>query len=185
MLKDIKGTILKDARQEGELALKKAEEEVEQELLRARKEGEAKVKRAESEGESIVEGERRERLSWAKLEGKRLTAEAKEDAMNVAFDSLIERVKAYAKTRQYAEKAKAKISSAVKELGEKAIIRVKKGDKKLLLLNGAEVREDAEILGGAIVESRDAKLRIDLSVEETLNAQRDMVRKEIYKRLFK
>lgn len=185
MLKDIKGTILKDARQEGELALKKAEEEVEAELLRARKEGEARVKRAEGEAEATVESERKERLSWAKLEAKRLLAEAKEDAVNAALDSLIERVKSYAKTRQYAEKAKAKISSAVKELGSRAVIRVKKGDKKLLSVNGAEVREDADILGGAIVESTDAKLRIDLSVEEMLNAQRDMIRKEIYRRLFK
>lgn len=185
MLKDIKGTILKDAKLEGELALKKAEEEVEADLLRARKEGEAKVKRIEGEAEATVESERKERLSGAKLEAKRLTAEAKEDAMNAALDSLIERVKSYAKTRQYAEKTRERISSAVKELGGKAVIHVKKGDKKLFPVNGAEVREDAEILGGAIVESRDARLRIDLSVEEMLNAQRDAVRKEIYKWLFK
>ncbi|VVB98244.1 V-type ATP synthase subunit E [uncultured archaeon] len=184
MLKEIKGTILKDAKSDGEAALRKAEDDLEAELAKVKGEGEARVAAAEREAAELVGNERRERLSWAKLEGKRVIAEAKEDAVRNAFDSLIDRVKAYAGTRQYAEKMKAKISSAAREVGGKAVIHVRKGEKAISG-NGAEVRKDADIIGGAIVESKDGKLRIDLSLEALLDAERDTLRKAVYERMFK
>lgn len=185
MLKEIKGTILKDTRKEGEEALRKAEEEVEGQLARVKSEGEEKVSLAEREARAMVESERRERLSWAKLEGRRVLAEAKEDAVREAFDSLISRVKAYCGTRPYAAKMKEIISAAAKEVGGKAVVHVRRKDRKLLAVQGADTRGDADILGGAIVESRDGKLRIDLSMEALLEANRDAVRKEIYSRMFR
>ncbi len=185
MLKEIKGTILKDARTEGESALAKAEEELEAELAKVKAEGEAGIASAEAEAKSLVEGERRERLSWAKLESKRILAEAKEDAVKAAIDSLIERLQSYSGTRQYGERMKPLIAGAVKEVGGKAVIHVRKGDKKLLSVQGADIKEDADIIGGAIVESKDGKLKIDLSVEALLEARRDAVRKDIYGIMFK
>lgn len=183
MLREIKGTILRDARKDGEAALRKAEEDLEAELAKVKADGTALVARAEQDAMRTVENERRERLSWAKLEGKRIIAEAKEDAVKNAFDSLISRLKAYSGTRQYSEKMKPRISSAVKEIGGKAVIRVRRGEKRISA-NGAGVRRDAEIMGGAIVESRDGKLRIDLSLEAMLDANRDTLRKAIYEEMF-
>ncbi len=185
MLKDIKATILKDAKKEGEAALLKAEEELEAELKKVKSAGEEKVALAEAEAKRLAESERRERISWAKLEAKRTVSEAKEDSANVAFDALIERIKRYAGTRPYAEKMREKIASAIREVGGKAVVRVKKGEKKLLSLNGIEVREDADISGGAVVESKDGRMRVDLSMDSMLAAQKDAVRKETYARLFK
>ncbi|MFA5077106.1 MAG: V-type ATP synthase subunit E family protein [Candidatus Micrarchaeia archaeon] len=184
MLQDIKGAILKEAKKEGEGAIQKAEAELEAEFAKVRSEGEAKVKSSEDEARKMVEGERRERLSWAKLEAKRVLSEAREDAVNSAIEGLIGQIKAYAKTRNYAEKLRKSVSSVVSEFGGKAVVHVRKGDKKLLASVGAPVVEDADILGGAIVESKDGRLRIDLSMEELLEANRDAVRKDIYAALF-
>jgi vacuolar-type H+-ATPase subunit E/Vma4 len=183
MLRDIRGVILKDAKAEGEAALRNAEEGLEAELAKVKSEGEARVSAAEKEAAELVENERRERLSWAKLEGKRVISEAKEDAARAAFDALIERAKEYSGTRQYANRMKARLASAASEVGGKPVVHVRKDDKALSA-KGADVRRDADILGGAIVESRDGKLRIDISLEALLEAERDSLRKEIYERMF-
>lgn len=184
MLKDIKGTILKDARKDGETVLHKAEGELEAELAAVKREGEAKVELASQEAKALTENEKRERLSWAKLEGKRVTAEAKEDAVNEVLDALMDKLEAYSGTKQYADKMKSGIAAAVKELGGKAVVHVKKGDRKLVPIPGTDVKEDASIIGGAIVESKDGKLRIDLSLEEAFSMRRDDLRKDLYARMF-
>lgn len=184
MLHEIKSAIIRDAKEEGEAALQKAEAELEAELVKVKSDGEAMVKAAEEEAKRIVENERRERLSWAKLEAKRILAEAKEDAVNSALQSLLELMKDYVGTTQYAQKIKEKISSAVSEMSGKATVHVRKTDKKLFQLPRAVVVGDAEIIGGAIVESKDGKLRIDLSIEALMDANRDAIRKDIYDRLF-
>lgn len=184
MLRGIRGAILKDARAEGEGALQKAEAELEAELARVRSEGEARVAAAEDEARKIVEAERRERLSWAKLEAKRVLADAREDAANEALESIIERMKLYTGSPAYAKLMKAKIADAVKEVGGRAVVHVRRVDRKLLEVPGADMAGDADIIGGAIVESKDGRLRIDLSMEAFLEAKRDFLRKAIYAALF-
>ncbi|MDD5336899.1 MAG: V-type ATP synthase subunit E family protein [Candidatus ainarchaeum sp.] len=184
MLQDIKGAILKEARKEGESALQKAEAELETEFAKIRSEGEAKVKSSEEEARKLVESERRERLSWAKLEAKRVLAEAREDAVNTAIEGLIDEIKAYSRTRDYAAKLRKSVSSVISEFQGKVVVHVRKADKNLISLPDASVSGDADILGGAIVESKDGKLRMDLSMEELLEANRDAVRKDIYAALF-
>lgn len=186
MLNEIKGTILKDARKEGESALHKAEHEFEAEFSKVKGDGEAKIKGAELEAKKVVDTERRERMSGAKLEAKRILAEAKEDAVNAALDSLIDELKSYSGTKAYADKMKSLVSAAVEEVGGKATVYVKKGEKKIFSsIAGADIREGADIIGGAIVESKDGRLKIDLSMEEMLNSRKDSVRKELYGIMFK
>lgn len=185
MLKDIRETILRDSRKEGESSLRKAEASLEAEFAKVKEEGESVVDAAGREGLATTAAEKRERLSWSKLEAKRILTEAREDAVNAAFDDLVEKVKKYASTGKYASKVKPQVAAAAKELGPRAIVRVRKGNKRAFSVEGAEVRDDADIMGGAIVESRNGKFRIDLSIEATLDARRDSMRKEIYKRLFK
>ncbi len=185
MLSEIKKTIVRDARKEGEDSIRRAEEEVEAELARVKAEGEAKVALAEREAHALIEGERRERLSWAKLEAKRTLAEAREDVVNAAMDVLISRMNAYSGTRSYTQRMKAMISLAVREMGGNAVVHVKRAERKSLSVSGATVLGDADIIGGAVVESKDGRLRIDLSLEALLNAHRDEVRKDIYSRLFR
>ncbi|MBU0585991.1 V-type ATP synthase subunit E [Candidatus Micrarchaeota archaeon] len=185
MLKDIKETLLKDAKQSGEVLLKKAESELEAEFTKTKSEGERLVATAEAQAEATVENEKRERQSWAKIEAKRIVMDAKEDAVNAAFENLVDRLEDYTKTKAYSDTMKKKIAAAVSELGTKCVVHVKKGDKKKLSVSGAEMREGANILGGAIVESKNGKFKIDLSLEEMLDANRDELRKEIHARLFK
>lgn len=185
MLKDVRNTILKEAEKEGQIAFCKAEEELESEFVKVKTEGQEKIKFAEQEANGIVENEMRERLSWAKLEAKRIIAEAKEDVVSIAFDALIEKLRSYTTTKPYAVQMKAKILSALGEIGENAIVHVKKEDKTLFSALTREIKPDADIIGGAIVESADSRLKIDISLEEFLNAKRDKIRREFYIRLFK
>ncbi len=184
MLNDIRKTILNDAKIEGEILLHNAENEFEAEFTKIKLNGETKVALAIQEAKTLTENERRERLSWAKLEAKRILADAKEDAIRAMFDVLIEKMKSYTSTKQYADKMKTMITNAIKELGENATVHVKKGEKKLFAIPEASVKEDANIIGGAIVETKDGKLRIDLSFEELFNIQKDVIRKDIYTIMF-
>lgn len=183
MLSDIKENILKNAKAEGEASLRKAESELEADFTKIKSDGEAKVAIALQEAKTLIENEKRERLSWAKLESKRILSDAKEDAVNTVFDTLLEKMNSYTTTQQYVNKMKQMISSAVNELGGSVVVRVKNGEKRFAI-PCAKIVGDADIIGGAIVESKDGKIRINLCLEELLNLQKDALRKEIYKRMF-
>jgi vacuolar-type H+-ATPase subunit E/Vma4 len=46
------------------------------------------------------------------------------------------------------------------------------------------VVDDLEALGGAIVESSDGKVMIDLTLETLFETRRDEIRKQVYEKLF-
>ena len=60
-----------------------------------------------------------------------------------------------------------------------------KGDKSLIpALKGAKVVEDLHGFGGALLESADGKIRMDLTLETLFESRRDEIRKKIYEKLF-
>ena len=144
-------------------------------------------KKAEKEAEKLLAEQRNERLAWARLEAKRVVSEAREDAINSAIDDIFSSLKELKKSREYKNFMSKSISAAVKELGgTRLTVHVGKGDKKLLpkLPKTCRVATDLDALGGAVIETSDGKMKIDLTLETLIELRRDELRKMISDELF-
>ena len=148
-----------------------------------KKEAEQKL-RAEDEVKKVLGEQRNERLAWARLEAKRSQAEAREDAIKAALDELYDMATDIRKSKEYASYLAKTVAAAVDELGGNATVRVLKGEKKLLPKIKVQINEDLEALGGAVVESGDGKMRVDLRLETLFETRADELRREISDEMF-
>ncbi|MEM2909168.1 MAG: V-type ATP synthase subunit E [Candidatus Bilamarchaeaceae archaeon] len=178
-------SLLKEAEQESVKIIESAKWHVEEMVKEERKKEAEMRKKAEEEVKRLLEEQRTERLAWARLEGKRIIADAKEDAIRAAIDTIYESASEIRKTKEYATFLSKSVEEAVQELGGQAKVHVLKGEKKLLQKIKAEVLENLEGLGGALVESADGKTVVDLRLETALELRSDALRREIAALLFK
>jgi V/A-type H+/Na+-transporting ATPase subunit E len=183
MLEEIKDAVIREARKNGEARLHSAEAELEAEFRAIMSSGDKRVADAMAEAGAMVETERRERISSAKLEAKRLANEAREDAVMEALEGIFGIIKDK-KSKEFTARVKKLVAAGLSEFGGNAVVHVRKGEKKLYSIEGAEVAEDAKISGGAILESKDGRMRMDYSFESLFESGRDGMRKQAYLELF-
>lgn len=186
-IEKLTSSLLKDAEDEADGIVKAAEGHV-----RKMKEDErAKItglkKNAEGEVEKVLKEQRNERLAWARLEAKRLVSEAREDAINNAIEDIFASLKELKKSKEYKSFMSNEVSNALKEFkGVKIVVHVVKNDKKLLpkMPKGCKVVADLDALGGAVIETQDGKMKVDLTLETLFELRRDDLRKLISSELF-
>jgi len=185
-IEKLTSSLLKDAQNEAAEIIKAAEGHVKQ--MKADERGKLTTleKQAETEVEKILKEQRNERLAWARLEAKRVVSEAREDAINNAIDAIFSSIGELRKSKEYKAFISKNVSAAVKELGAKLTVHVVKADKNLLpnLPKGCKVLADLDALGGAIIETQDGKMRVDLTLETLMELKRDELRKAISADLF-
>ena len=89
------------------------------------------------------------------------------------------------KSPAYKKFLKDALPAAASDLGGRVTIHVVKGDKSLVpSIKNCKVAEDLSGLGGALVESQDGRIRVDLRLETLVDAKRDEIRSKIAKALF-
>lgn len=180
-------SLLKEADEEAAKIVQAAEWHVKKMKEDERSKRAALKKEAEKEIEKLLSEQKNERLAWARLEAKRITAEAREDAINSAIDDFFSSLKEVKKSKEYKEFLSKNVSAALKELkGMKLKVHVRKEDKKLLpkLPNGCKAVTDLDALGGAVIETQDGKMKVDLTLETLFELKRDELRKMIAAKLF-
>lgn len=181
----LKGSLLSEAKEDAGKIIQAAEAHVARMVEEERSRKEASKKEADKDIERLLEEQRNERIAWARLESKRVLAEAREDAIKGVIGDVFDSLAKARKTPEYKKFLARSIPQAAAELGAGPTVRVCKGDRALVPeIKGAKVVEDLEGLGGAIVESADGKIRIDLTIETMFETSRDEIRKRIHERLF-
>lgn len=186
-LERLTSSLLKDADEEAAKIVQAAEWHIKKMKEEERSKHTALKKEAEKEIEKILSEQKNERLAWARLEAKRINAEAREDAINSAIDAFFSSLKDLKKSKEYKNFLSKNVSAAVKELGGmKLIVRVRKDDKKLLpkLPKNCKVANNLDAFGGAVIETQDGKMKVDLTLETLLELRRDELRKMIDAQLF-
>lgn len=181
----LKGSLISEAREEAEKITGAAREQADgitqaerSKCLAMRKDADASVKR-------LLDDLRGERIAWARLESKRIMAEAKEDAIKGVIDDFFEALEAARKSPEYKKYMAKSLNEAIAELGAGATIHVVKGDKALVASGkGARVVEDLDSVGGLLAESADGKIRMNFTLETLFEGYRDEVRKRVYDLLF-
>ncbi len=183
----ITSSLLKEADEEATKIVQAAEWHVKKMKEDERSKHTALKKEAEKEIEKLLSEQKNERMAWARLEAKRINAEACEDVINNTIDDFFSSLKEVRKSKEYKDFLSKNVSAAVKEFkGMKLRVRVRKEDRKLLpkLPNGCKAVADLDALGGAVIETQDGKMRVDLTLETLFELKRDELRKMIAGKLF-
>ncbi len=184
-IEKLKGSLLSEANEDARKITETAEAHVKSMVEEERSKTAAMRKEAEQEVERLLEEQRNERLAWARLESKRMLAEAREDAIKAVLDDFFDAMGSARKTPEYRKFLTRAIADAAGELGSQVTVRVAKGEKALVpALKNANVVEDLDGLGGAIVEASNGKVMVDLTLETLFETRRDEIRKQIYDKLF-
>jgi len=184
-IEKLKGSLLSEANEDAQKIVQSAEAHVSGMLDEERSRKAAMKKDAEKEVARLLEEQRNERIAWARLESKRVIAEAKEDAIKGVLEDFFDALKGARKTPEYKRFLGKAVLEAVSELGGDVVIHILKGEKPLIpAVKGSKVVEDLDALGGAMVETSDGKIRVDLTLETLFESKRDDVRKSIYEKLF-
>lgn len=184
-IEKLTGSLVSEAQSEAAEIVKTAKWHVDA-MLRSEYEKIGSLKEeAQARVSSRLEEQRNERLAWARLEAKRVIAEAREDAITYNLEGFFGELKGIRKDKPYKTFLKESVAQAVKELGGKVTIRIVKGDLPIISkVAGCKIVADLDALGGGIVESEDGSVRIDFRLETLFDLQRDSLRKEIHGRLF-
>ncbi len=173
------------ARLEGEEKVRKAEEQVREELEKAERAWEKELERRIALVDAKLKEEEREKMSWARLEERRMLAEAREEILNEAMEMFKDQVAKFTERKEYAKWLEKVVEKGLEEMKPlKCVVLVKKGDKKKIKIKGVKVKEGAEILGGAIIGSEDGSVKLDLSLDAFIRQREDEIRRELYKHIF-
>lgn len=186
-IEKLTSSLLKEADDEAAKIVAAAESHVKEMKAKERTKMAGMEKQAEQEVEKVLKDQKNERLAWARLEAKRITAEAREDAINNAIEDIFDSLRDIRKSKEYKDFMLRSIPVAVKELeADKLTLHVLKDDKKLLpkLPKSCKVATDLDALGGAMIETQDGKMRADLTLETLFELRRDELRKKISAELF-
>ncbi len=184
-IEKLKHSLLSEAKEEAQQIVQTGQSHVDG-MLKEEKAKEAAMKdRAEKDVEKSLEEQRNERIAWARLEAKRINAEAREDAIKNVLEEFFNALARSRKSPEYKRFMKDAIPAAAAELGGKVTVHVVKGDKALVPKSRSmKVVEDLDGLGGTLVESADGRIRMDLRLETLVDTRRDEIRKQIAGELF-
>ncbi|MFH1835869.1 MAG: V-type ATP synthase subunit E [Methanobacteriota archaeon] len=157
------------------------EAEADQIIKEAEKQRDKLIREAKVEGKLKSERLMRMEESSSQIKSARMIMEAKEEVVDNAIDLLWDEILKYRNGKDY-EKLMEKLPDGAKgKVGDKPLLYVRKQDKKLF----AEKRvEEADITGGAILESEDGKVRVDYSLDAVFKDRREEIRRNLYKEIF-
>lgn len=181
-IEKLKGSLLSEANSEADKIIKESEGKCEKLLEEERnKFGEMKKFAEEEVGKKLSE-EKRERIAWARLESKRILAEAREDAIKGVIENMFEHLASVRKTPGYKKYIEKAVSAGLSDIGDDSTIHVVKGDKALI--KNGNVIEDLEGLGGVLIESKNGKMLFNMTLETRFDSLRDQIRKRISDEIF-
>lgn len=184
-IEKLKGSLLSEAQEDAQKILDAAHAQAKAILDEERSKTASMKKEAEEDVVRLLDEQKNERLAWARLESKRINAEAGEDAIKNVLEDFFDALKGARKSPQYGKFLAGAVAAATAELGPGATVHVARGDKSLLPpLKDAKVVDDLPGLGGALVESADGKFRMNFTLETLFEARRDEVRKQVHEKLF-
>ena len=183
-IEKLKGSLLSEANRDAQAIKNEATEKSKKMLEEERARLSSQKKEAEAEVERLLVDEKNERVAWARLESKRILAEAREDAIKNVIEDIFNELESVRKTAEYKKFIQKAANESASELGSKITIHVVKGDKALVKVSGAKVIEDLDALGGIIAETADGKVRMDMTLETLFDNRRDEIRKTISDNIF-
>ncbi len=186
-LNDLKKEMRRKAEREAARLISEQKEKDDALLADARKEGRRVVEEAKKEVGLMVENEKNEQIAAARLQAKKIINDAKEDVVERALGQAFEELKKLRNEREYRALLASLIKEGTHEIGKDAVVYVKKNDAKLARGLGLGVKlvdKHIDCAGGALIESRDGRVRMDNTFEARFEEMKESLRKEVFTRIF-
>lgn len=183
-------SLLVEAKKEADGLVKAAEWHLEKMLMEEKAKRAILLKKAEEDAVLLVEEQCKERLAWASLESRRILGEAREDAINAVLEDLYAMLGEVARKAEYKDFLRRTVANALDEMRTcpSLSIRCRKIDTPIVqaVIGNTSVAIDDTLdsTGGFIIESRDGRIRINITLEALFDAKREDLRKLIYQKLF-
>ena len=180
VIEEIEKKILSCAERQKREIIERAEKQRSEKVGEANEEIEREQARLLTKGEQEAKRERNMLISEANLAAKRNLLDAKESLIESVLEKVKAKLEKHTREKGYAKTLEKLAKECREELGDDAAIYVRKEDLKML--KGAEAREMAP---GVIGESKDGGLYLDNTFVMILKRNKEEIRKEIGRELFK
>jgi V/A-type H+-transporting ATPase subunit E len=182
-LDKVANDILENARKEADLRIQEAEKERTKILQETDQKIEKMRKSEEKELQDAIVRMRRQELSSAELEAKKIVLNKRKDILNQTFEEMLKELS----TMDSKEKSALykKILADGKKVIHKPKVFIPKGEADLLAgLRGCESLTETEMGSGLILENEDGSVRLDYRFKTILESIWDRELKSISNTLF-
>lgn len=133
--------------------------------------------RAQDEAKSL-----QSRLSAARLEGKKILAEAKDALVAYELASARKSVLSFVSDKRYPSWLKKSVEAGLNQMGKGAKVRVRKKDLPLLKKWGMDA-EETDCAGGCIVTSPDGRIRVNATLDSVFESRIETLRQRIFEEI--
>lgn|SRR3989344_2630660 len=182
---ELAGELHRNAESEGKKLRAAAEKNAQKAEEEAQQKADELLRSSKKEAHAYAKQESSERLTSAKLAAKKITDEAKDDAVEGSLHQVWNGFKsASLRKGTYPQLLQRLIAEGMKELGtSEAVLYVRDEDRQLVSGNRV-AKLPAQYSGGVILESSNGKIRVNKTLEEIFSQQKSSLRKKIYDKLF-
>ncbi|MDO8633734.1 MAG: V-type ATP synthase subunit E [archaeon] len=184
-LEQLSRQLLSDAKKEANAVILRAEKEKERILSEAEEEKKQVLAQARKKAQELSERQKMEIISAASIRAKQIIDGEKNAAVEKALVVVFGEMCLAGNSRQYEKLLKKLAEEGQKELGKDSIIIVNEKDHAAAKKLFASVsKESAPISGGAIVSTRDGRIRVDNSFEAIFEQNKDALKRDVFLELF-
>lgn len=144
----------------------------------------------EKQIEKETEKEKLQILSKARIEGKKLVVDKKDEIVEDAVKSVLERAKDFTETEQYGEMLLQDIKSALMEMMDSTTINMyitekdsnRYNDKIKEIFNSRDLKItcDDSLIGGFVLIDTEKNIKIDMSFTDRVNSSRNLIGERLF-----
>lgn len=182
-IEELRKEIASSAEKEARAISKKKEEDCSVIISSAQEEAKRILSNAREEAKMLAESQMTE-IAGAKLEGRKIIAEAREAVVSQAMQKAMKELNSFTKTKEYPKLLEKLARKGMKEAGEGCLLRGRKSDSSLLSRIG-KAGEPIQSIGGVLILSKDGKIRVDSTFEALLEEHDYELKKLAYEELQK
>ena len=184
-LEQLSKQLLMDAKKEANTVISAAEKEKEKIISDAEEKKRQLLSEAKRKAKEMAQRQKSELLSGASIRAKQIVDAEKNAVVEKALQAVFAEISLVRETKQYDKLLRTLAEEGQKELGKESIIIVNEKDhgvaKKLFPHLS---KETAPITGGAIVSTKDGKIRVDNSFEAIFEQNKDWLKREVFEEMF-
>ena len=193
----ISSEVLSDVQREAETIIKAAETEAKDTLRAAKHEADQKYREELNQAKIKANAESRKIALTTEVEMRNRLLQTKEDLVDIAFQSAIEKFKDYIETEEYRTYLLKLIEETAQKIGKKdLIIQINAKDAEWLTLDKIESlakklsaelklsKSSEQFIGGCIIQTSDGKMIYNSTIDNRLEELKPILRVEVAKILF-
>jgi V/A-type H+-transporting ATPase subunit E len=193
----ITNEVLEDVQKEAQAIILKAENEAKQILTTAKEHADQNYQTIISQVKGKAENEQKKIVSLTEVEIRNSLLQIKEELVDAAFEKTLTKLEEFTATKEYYDYLLTLIEQAARQINSRNLLVVVNAKDKTLLkktaLNALGKKlnckltlsdKNEEFIGGCKIETEDAKITYDNTIDNRIREIKPALRVEVAKKLF-